>query len=137
MFFSRIERFIYKRLLICFLLLSIIDMAFIEDRWLVLAGLTAGTVVGAVKFGGNARALAGIFGLAVRESRGRTGRRCGTVIFLLNQIILLPFLFLAYYLGQGIFWGFFTGIMTIPLLIMLNSITEAIGITRNHFGERV
>lgn len=137
MFSSKIEQFILKRLLICFILLSIIDMVVFENRWPVLAGLATGTVVSALKFCGNAKSLSGIFNNAAQGSRGRRGQHSSTVIFLLNQIILLPLLFLAYYMGQWVFWGFVAGILTVPLLIMLNSITEAFGITRNHFGERV
>ena len=137
MFNSGIEQFIIKRLLICFILLSIIDMVVIENKWLVLSGLAAGTFVGAVKFLSNAKALAGILGRQAKEDRVKPVRLTATIIFLLNQIILLPFLFLAYFLGQWVFWGFFAGILIIPLLIMLNSITEAFGITMNHFGEKV
>lgn len=137
MFNSGIEQFIIKRLLICFILLSIIDMAVIENKWPAFAGLAAGTFMGAAKFSGNAWALAGILGCPSQEGRSGPARHTSSVIFLLNQIILLPFLFLAYNLGQWVFWGVVAGILTIPLLIMLNSITEAFGITRNHFGERV
>ncbi len=137
MFYSSVEQFILKRLLICFILLSIFDMAAIENRWPALIGLAVGTVFSAVKFCSNAAVYASFFGVKAKDVGGRLGQRTATVIFLLNQIILLPLLFLAYYRGQWVFWGFVAGILTVPLLIMLNSITEAFGITRNHFGERV
>jgi hypothetical protein len=76
-------------------------MAVIENKWLVLAGLTAGTIIGAVKFSSNARALSGILGCPEKENQTKPERRrLATVIFLLNQIILLPLLFLAYYLSS-------------------------------------
>jgi len=137
MFYSKIEQFILKRLLICFILLSIIDMVFIENRWLTLIGLFTGTAMSALKFCSNAAVYASFFGITAEGSRYRLGQRPARVIFFLNQIILLPFLLLAYYISQWVFWGFVAGILTIPLLIMLNSITEAFGITRNYFGERV
>jgi hypothetical protein len=137
MFYSSVEHFILKRLLICFILLSIIDMVAIEKRWPVLIGLAAGTAVSAVKFCSNAAVYASLFGVKTQGIRGGLAQRTARVIFLLNQIILLPLLLIAYYIGQWVFWGFVAGILTIPMLIMLNSITEAFGITRNHFGERV
>lgn len=137
MFYSSVEQFVLKRLLICFILLSIIDMAVIENRWPALIGLAAGTVLSAVKFCSNAAAYASLFGVKKQGVSAGLGQRTARVIFLINQIILLPFLLIAYYIGQWFFWGFVAGILTIPLLIMLNSITEAFGITRNHFGERV
>ncbi|HEX2947515.1 MAG TPA: hypothetical protein VHT96_16380 [Clostridia bacterium] len=137
MFNSKLVRFILKRLLICFILLSIFDMVMIENRWSAFCGLAAGAIISAMKFCGSAAALAGFFGIETRAGRGRLGQRWAVVIFLLNQLILLPLLFLAYNISQWVFWGFVAGILTIPMLIMLNSITEAFGITRNHFGERV
>jgi hypothetical protein len=112
-------------------------MVIIENRWPLFFGLAAGTVISAVKFCGTAAALAGFFGAAVQDGHGKSGQRSAMVIFLINQIILLPLLFLAYYISLWVFWGFIAGVLAIPLLIMLNSITEAFGITRNHFGERV
>ncbi len=137
MFYGKIEQFILKRSLICFILLSIIDMVVLESRWLALIGLVIGTALSAVRFCGNAAVLASLFNVEVQNTRNRLGQRSARLIFLLNQIILLPFLLLAYFISQWVFWGFVAGILTIPLLIMLNSITEVFGITRNHFGEKV
>jgi fatty-acid desaturase len=55
------------------------------------------------------------------------------VLFAISQLILLPLLFIAYFINQWVFAGFVTGILLVPLVIMINSITEAFGITKNHF----
>lgn len=130
---SKIEQFVAKKAVICLILLSIIDIIVIKNRWLVLTGLVVGTILSIVKFSG----YAGVFRQICQTGRNtppKSRTPIGSIlVFILNQIILLPLLFLAYYLNQWLFAGFVAGILTVPFVLMVNSITEILGITKNHF----
>lgn len=130
---SKLERFITKRVLIGMILLSIIDMVMFENRWLVLVGLIVGSMLSIVKFASNAWVFGGIFGTDQDSARKKLAPITSVAMFAVNQLILLPLLILAYFLNQWIFAGFVAGILIVPFVIMINSITEAIGITKNHF----
>jgi hypothetical protein len=129
---SRLERFIAKRVIIYILLLSIIDVIMLENKWFVLIGLIVGALLSVVKFSCNAWVLAGILGVD-QAKRKKLSPGISAVLFTFSQLILLPLLFLAYYINQWVFAGFVAGILLVPLVIMINSITEAFGITKNHF----
>lgn len=130
---SKLERFITKRVLICMILLSIIDIILLENRWFVLVGLIVGTILSITKFASNAWVFGGIFGTEQNNAQKKLAPVASVGMFAVNQLILLPLLFLAYFTNQGIFAGFVAGILLVPFVIMINSITEAFGITKNHF----
>ena len=127
---SKIEKFIAKKAVICLLLVSIIDMITVKNRWFVLIGLIAGTILSVAKFGGYAWIFARICNT---DSTKKQAPRSSITVFVLNQLILLPLLFLAYFLSNWIFAGFVAGILIVPFVIMINNITEVLGITKNHF----
>lgn len=124
-------------------LLTIIDIVFVKEKWLVLTGLYVGTILSMAKFGSYAWVFGKIIGVGTNasdeggsESRlpeRRQSPGSSIIVFTLNQLILLPLLFLAYYLSTRLFVGFVAGILTVPFVILVNSITEALGITKNHF----
>lgn len=130
---SKLERFIAKRVLICMILLLIVDMIVSENRWFVLVGIIVGTILSFVKFGSNAWVLKGILGIDQNNAQIKLTPGISIIIFIISQLILLSLLFLAYFLNYWIFAGFVAGILLLPLVIMVNSITEAFGITKNHF----
>ena len=133
MFKSKIEQFVAKKAVICLILLSIIDIIAINYRWLVLVGLFSGTILSVAKFG----SYAWVFGRICSTDQGDSSRKQASgssiTVYMLNQLILLPLLFLTYFLNRWIFTGFVAGILIVPFVIMINSITEVLGITKNHF----
>lgn len=133
MFKSKLEQFLAKRVLICFVVLSIIDIIIVKNRWLVLAGFTAGTALSLLKFGSNTLALGRIYSSNQETDPKKQGSISGVILLIVNQIMLLPMILMSYFLNRWVFWGLIAGILSVPFVIMLNSITEAIGITENHF----
>jgi len=133
LFESKLERFIIKRVFICFVLLSIPNIILLEQRWYVLGGLVAGTAMNVLRFGGSSFLYARLFGVRRETSPGGLGNVPAMIIFIINQFIMLPLLFAAYWINLWAFWGFTAGIFVVPFIIMLNSITEAIGLTKNQF----
>lgn len=133
MFKSKIELFIAKKAVICLILVSIIDIIAINARWLVLVGLFVGTILSVVKFG----SYAWVFGRICSTDQGDPSKRqtpgSSITVFMLNQLVLLPLLFITYFINHWIFAGFVAGILIVPFVIMINSITEVLGISKNHF----
>lgn len=99
-------------------------------RWPVLAGLLAGAFIGVCRFGVNEWILKRIF------RPGGEKRIFGTIAaFTINQLVMIPVLTAAYFFDVWLFYGFITGVLTVPAVIMINGMTEAFGITRNHFEQ--
>lgn len=133
MFKSAIERFVLKRAVIYLLILSVIALLFFQNQRLILAGLTVGAAFSVGKF----TSYAWVFGKTLCESQVALGRKPAAIgnmaAFIINQLILLPLLFLSYFFNHSFFAGFCAGILLVPLIILINSITEILGITKNHF----
>ncbi len=124
---SKIEQFTAKNSVIFLMLLSILDIILLKNRWIVLTGLVVGTIFSIIKFGSYAWAFERIC------RTGSSASGTGILVFALNQLLLLPLLFLAYHLSRWLFAGFVAGILIVPFVLMFNAITEMLGITKNHF----
>lgn len=124
---------IVKRVLICYILLSIIDVVLVKQRWLALFGLSVGAVFGVLKFISYSWVFGRIASGAAAGIRKGAGAGLGILVFAFNQILLLPLLFVAYKFDMWFFTGLVAGILLVPFAIMLNCLTEAIGITHNNF----
>ena len=122
--------FIAKRVLLCFGILSITDIIWFESRWYILVGLFSGGILSVAKFGSYTWAFERILS---PNTAGRINAGGSITVFALNQLVLLPLLYLAYVLNHWLFAGFVAGILLVPLVIMINCITEATGITKNNF----
>ncbi len=130
---TKLERFIAKRVLICVILLTIIDLVLLEHKWFVLIGLIPGAIFSLAKFGSYAWVFGKILGVSSKAGLDKLAPGSSIAVFMLNQFILLPLLFIAYFLHQWIFIGFIAGILLVPFVVMINCMTEGIGITKNHF----
>ncbi|NJD03698.1 MAG: hypothetical protein FIA99_14135 [Ruminiclostridium sp.] len=133
MFKNKLASFMVKRVFICFILLSVIDMVLLEFRWHVLAGLILGSFFGVLKFGGYAWIFEKIVSTIVNPAQKTSSAKIGLFGFLVNQLLVFPLLLAAYFLNKWFFAGIVTGVLLVPFVIMLNSMTEALKITRNNF----
>lgn len=125
---SKLLRFIVKRAALLLILLTAADLVFLKNnKWLVLAGLLAGAFLSIGRFLSNELILKKIF-----EFNGKK-TIAGSIAFAVNQLVLLPVIALAYFLNIWILYGLIAGILAAPIIIMINSITEAFGITKNNF----
>lgn len=130
---NKLAIFIAKRVLICFILLSIIDVILLEQRWHVLVGLLAGSIFGVMKFGSYEWIFRRIISSALSPAQKSHSARSGMLGFLLNQIVIFPVLLAAYFLSRWFFAGIVAGILLVPFVIIVNCITEVLGITSNNF----
>lgn len=130
---NKLAKFVAKRVLICCIILSIIVVVVFEKRWYLLVGLLFGSLVSLAKLG----SYAWVFGRIISANAGVTLKKTGAsksiLVFAINQILLLPILYIAYKFSIWSFAGFITGILLVPFVIMINSVTEAIGVTKNNF----
>lgn len=127
---DKLKRFVAKRSGVLLAVLAVAVLLFGRQRMLMLCGLAAGGGLSLLRFAGNAwisqRLLAP--GLAPRTAV------CGSLAaFLIHQEILLIFLWAAYCFNLSFFIGGVAGILLVPAVIMINSVTEAAGITANGF----
>jgi hypothetical protein len=128
---NRMAVFIAKRVLICYILLSIIDMIWIEQRWNVLIGLFLGGIFSTVKFGSYTWIINRI--TSINTPQTKNPAKSSMLFFLVNQLVLLPVLLVAYFINFWFFTGIVAGILLVPFVIMINCVTEASGITHNNF----
>lgn len=128
MFISKLIKFIVKRAALFLVLLTAADLAFLGNhKWLVLAGVFAGAFISVGRLFSNEFILKKIFELNGKKTIA------GSMAFAMNQLILLPVIALAYSLSVWILVGFIAGILTVPIIVMINSVTEAFEITKNDF----
>lgn len=129
----KLANFIAKRVLICCILLSTIVLIWFEARWFTLSGLIFGSAYGVVKFGSFAWIFNRIGSSEASAVHKSKLAKEGMLGLLINQILIFPLLLAAYFLNHWFFTGFVAGILLVPFVLMLNSVTEALKITDNNF----
>ena len=132
MFKSELEKFVATKAIALLMLFSILDIILLNSRWFVLIGITIGTVLSVFKFISYAWILRKTLCDSLPCAKNRTVAKC-IFVFTVNQLILLPFLFWAYFLNHWLFTGLIAGALSVPFVLMVNIITEALGITKNRF----
>lgn len=126
---SGLERFVAKRAAVLFLLLAAAAAVFLgSGRWPALAGLLAGAFLGAGRFRSNEWIFAKILG-----EKGGKAAAAGAALYAAGMLALFAALASAYFLNSWLFRGVLAGLFLNPAVIMLNSVTEAFGVTRNGF----
>lgn len=126
---SKLDRFILRRAAVFLLLLSAADLVFLgKNSWLAFTGLLAGTLLSIVRLVGNEWLFKEVF-----KFNGGKAVAGSILVFTAIQLILLPIILLLYFLNTWILFGFVAGILAVPVIVMVNSITEAFGMTKNNF----
>lgn len=128
-----LEKFVIKRSVLFFLLFSIAIIFIFEYNWFIIAGFAIGTILSVSRF----FAYAYVFGKIADEWQKPNSKRRSMVrsniVFLINQLILLPVFYFAYKFNHYIFWGIVAGTLIVSFVIIVNVITEALGITKNQY----
>lgn len=130
---KKLTVFIAKRVLICYILLSIIDVVLMTQRWFILVGMFLGVVISLIRFGSYGFVFTGIVLANSVAARKGFSVFSSLAIYVINQLVLIPVLYIAFKFNQYFFAGVFIGIMLLPFTIFINSLTEALGITHNDF----
>ena len=126
---NKLWKFIAKRALVLFILLSVLNIVFMEERWLILAGLALGCSFSILKLGSLINTISGIM-LKSEKSDKHTGV---IVKFLINQAVTIVLLAASISVSLWLFAGMTAGILLVPAAVFVNNITEILGITHNNF----
>lgn len=127
---DKVKRFILKKAAVLFCILVVLVLIFCQQRWFILCGLTIGGGFSFLRFISNANLYCRLFcpGVSVQTAVKGT-----VTMFALHQVMLLAFLLATRYLNLQFFIGSVAGVLLVPSAVMINSATEAVGITANGF----
>ena len=129
MFKSKLDKFIVKRAAALLILLTAAELLFLKsNRWFVLEGLLAGAFISIGRLSSNEWILK-----KTLKSNGGQAVAGSIVAFILSYLVLISVITFIYFLNVWAFYGLITGILVVPIIIMMNSITEMFGITKNRF----
>lgn len=114
-------------MIILYLIAVILLLIFFRGRPIIIAGISLGVVLSIVRFSTNATSF-----IRLLSGTGETLGR-GIKWFVINSIVAFVVLAVSIKINLFFFGGVITGIFFVPIVIIINSITEAIGITHNNF----
>lgn len=116
-------------MIILYLVTVILLLIFFYSHPIIIAGITLGGVLSIVRFSTNATSF-----IRLLSGTGETlaGGR-GIKWFVINSIVAFLVLAVSIKINLFFFGGVIAGIFFVPIVIIINSITEAIGITHNNF----
>jgi hypothetical protein len=131
---SEILKFFVKRACILYAIALIICMMISGDRILMILSLTVGVILSLLRFA----VLESVFKhlLSSRASK-KQAVAVSLVIYLLNLVIIGITVVLAMQFGIYSFLAVLVGTLSIIIITMINAVTEAFGITKNHYGQKV
>ncbi len=125
--------FLVKRVLMVTIMLVLIDLIFLSQRWFVLLGILVGSVLSIFKLDSYVLVFAKVISQSEGGGQYKYGTAKSVLNFIVNQIVVLVLLIITYKMSLWLFAGFVTGILSAPIVIMINGFTEAIKITHNNF----
>ena len=124
---NSLEKEMIRRAALTFLPLAGLAVYFLEQQWLALLGLLLGALLSVIRF----LSHSWVFHRVCRQVGGSVWMSIS--VFLLNQLILFLLLFGAFSLNIWLFWCLVAGTLLMPLVLLLNAATEALGLTKNGF----
>lgn len=123
------KSFIKTRIIIFYIVLIIAAIILFDNRWNIVIGLSCGTMFGILKNIRTSRFLSNL--LSQGDEKLCLG---GTLIkFLSLQIVTVIFMTVSICIDLWSFLGVVAGILLVPAIILVNSITEVLGISHNNF----
>lgn len=125
---NKTEYFLVKKSIIIILILICISIIIFGRNFEVIVGVVLGYLISLLRL----RTLSGILkkmvGNAVKQVK-----KYSPVSYIFVQLFTILILILAVMKSAPFFLAVFTGILVVPLTILINSLTELLGITRNNF----
>ncbi|MCX7709411.1 MAG: hypothetical protein N2484_06125 [Clostridia bacterium] len=129
---TKFEKFLAKRVLIISIIVAILDIVFFYHRFIILAGLATGTVFSLLRLNSYMTTFSRLLSQASQAGEKKAVSKSITR-FLINSALVILVLGASLNFSQDFFIGTLEGIFMVPLAIMINGITEALGITHNNF----
>jgi len=130
---SNILRFFVKRICILYVVLVIVCFLSKYQRIPMIVALTLGVLFSLLRFG---------LLESVLKYLGASGNKslaivANLMIYLVSLVIMGVMVVLSMRVGVYTFLTALVGSLSIIIIIMINAITEALGITRNQYGQKV
>ncbi len=130
---SNILKFFVKRVFILYAVLIVVCFLIKYQRIPMMISLTLGVIFSLLRFG---------ILEAVLRYLGASGKKSlaivtNLMIYLCSLLIVGITIVFAAHFGVYTFIAALVGSLSIVIVIMINAITEALGITNNGFGEKV
>lgn len=130
---SDILIFFVKRVCILYIVFFILCLLIKEQRISMLFALTAGILFSVLRFA----LLEAVLKLLGGGENKTIIIIINLVIYLFNLVIIGVMIVLAMQFGVLTLIATLVGTLSIPIIIMINAITEAFGITKNQYGQKV
>ncbi len=130
---SNIFRFFLKRACVFYTVALIICLAIGDQRLKMSVALTLGVLLSLLRLA----IFDAILGVLIGQASKKQAVIISLVIYLLNLVIIGITIVFALQFGIQVFIAALAGILTIMIIVMINAITEAFGITKNHYGQKV
>lgn len=99
----------------------------------MIAALTIGVLISLLRFAVLESVLRHLLSIANKKQ----AVFINLVIYLLNLVIIGITVVLAMQFGIYPFLAALAGILSILIIVMINAVTEAFGITKNNYGQKV
>ncbi len=127
-FTNKTEVFLAKKSIVIALTLAGLSTAVFGIDAEILTGLAAGYLVTLIRLKILAFTVENLVKSAVKQIKRNSPAR-----YILMQLFTVMVLLLAVIKSTPFFLAVFTGILIIPITILINSLTELTGITKNNF----
>lgn len=125
---GKLEKFIIKRWLILFIILSILILLFFEFKQNLLIGLFLGSILSLLRFFIMGSSLNNLLGLSKSSAVTYSLLR-----YVINQMLVFFLLVILSQINMWMLCGAMVGVMIVPFIVIVNSITEGLGLTHNNF----
>lgn len=126
---SKFQRFLFKRVLILLMILTIFDLIFVKKPIIVLVGIIIGTVFSFIRFS----SMEAFFTRLLSIDKKGTAAKKSVINFIVSQAVTIALLVITMIINMGLFAGTVAGILTVPTIIFINAATEGFGLTHNNF----
>lgn len=129
---SNMLRFFVKRVFILYVVLIVACFLLNNHRISMVIALTATTLVTLLRFA----LFEYLLTMMQRRTKNKTFGLCVS-LYILNLAIIGALIVIAVKISIPTFFAALAGTFLLVVILMVNAMTEALGITKNHFGQKV
>jgi hypothetical protein len=130
---SNVLKFFVKRVCVFYALALLVCLIVGGQRLVMITSLTLGVFISLLRFA----VLESVFRHLLGGASKNRAIFISLVIYLLNLVIIGITVVFAMQFGIYSFLAALAGTLSILIIVMINAVTEAFGITKNHYGQKV
>ncbi|MDF2987983.1 MAG: hypothetical protein K0R50_3493 [Eubacterium sp.] len=126
-------KFFVKRVSVLYIVALIICSVIKGQRLAMALALTISVLLALLRFA----VLESVLKHSISIASKKQAIFISLVIYLLNLVIIGITVVLAMQFGIDVLLAALAGTLSILIIVMINAVTEAFGITKNHYGQKV